>query len=412
MEKKPKEEKSRPFVSFKMDKTFYLVIGYWFCEISYRTIKYIEWEHFKLMKNDSETEYLLIILFNFADLFSLFVLLYLRLRRKLEKCQKEKEEKDNEISNISYISNIYGNPVNTITLISIIKLIGIVTLDLLARSVFYIYHSLFNKNYEVLSQQFAIDFISLFDIVIRFFLYGCLIKKKEKNIYKQQIFAIIAIIIIFVLLIELDITYVELNKEYNLKDCIIYVAILFPRSILFPLADTLIKIYMHKYYILPWQYMGSRSIIEFIFLAIITSVLYAKEYFHISYDIFTINFFIIASLYILANFIKAALLIHVIYYYSSIGVAFLIISEPLSGLIYNIINSFKEKENISMIITIIEIILVILIGIATMIYAEIIEINKCGFDKNRRNTIYERGLNDTFSIKDNDYFISTITDNE
>ena len=60
---------------------------------------------------------------------------------------------------------------------------------------------------------------------------------------------------------------------------------------------------------------------------------------------------------------------------------------------------FKEKQKMShstnIGVSIIEIILVFVIGIVTMIYDEIIVINKCGLDKNVRNSIDKRGIEDT-----------------
>ena len=83
-----------------------------------------------------------------------------------------------------------------------------------------------------------------------------------------------------------------------------------------------------------------------------------------------------------------------------------VISESLAGSIYEIINFFKEKENMShstnIFVSIIEIILVILIAIGTLIYEEIIVINKCGLGKNVRESIIERGFIDQEEASDSD----------
>ena len=54
-------------------------------------------------------------------------------------------------------------------------------------------------------------------------------------------------------------------------------------------------------------------------------------------NIFTNNFWIISSIYILATFIKASLLIHIVDKYSFTSVSFLLMSEPLADSIHEII---------------------------------------------------------------------------
>ena len=99
----------------------------------------------------------------------------------------------------------------------------------------------------------------------------------------------------------------------------------------------------------------------------------------------------------------------VIYNFSSQSVSFLIISESFAGSIKEIIDFFnKDKNKTSIAISIIEMILVILIGIATMIYEEIIVIRLCGLEKDVREEIINRASLDHGSAEnllgDNSYF--------
>ena len=137
---------------------------------------------------------------------------------------------------------------------------------------------------------------------------------------------------------------------------------------------------------------------------IVTPILYHTSYLHISLDVFSnTNFRIIAPLYIIACFFKAFLLTNVIYEYSSEAVAFLIISEPLSGSIFRIIEYFKNSESDirTMIFSIVEAVLIIFIGFATMVYEEIIIINKCELEKDVKKKIMERANTDTEDLTAN-----------
>ena len=94
--------------------------------------------------------------------------------------------------------------------------------------------------------------------------------------------------------------------------------------------------------------------------------------------------------------LKAILLLNVVYYYTPQSVSFLIISESFAGSFHEIINFIKseEKKDLSILISIFEIILVILIGIATLVYEEIIVINRCGLERNVEEAIIDRGHED------------------
>ena len=163
------------------------------------------------------------------------------------------------------------------------------------------------------------------------------------------------------------------------------------------------KKFMVEKNVLPLQYMKNRGAIELIYMFIITLILCLTSHFHMSLSDFNIHFALISSIYIIANFIKSILLINVIYEYSSEAVAFLIISEPLSGSIFRIIEYFKNSESDirTMIFSIVEAVLIIFIGFATMVYEEIIIINKCELEKDVKKKIMERANTDTEDLTAN-----------
>ena len=83
----------------------------------------------------------------------------------------------------------------------------------------------------------------------------------------------------------------------------------------------------------------------------------------------------------------------IIYYFSSQSVSFLVISESVSGSILHIINFIRdeEKDNIEIMLVIMEIIGIIIIAFATLLYDEIIIINKWGLNENVKKVIIDRG---------------------
>ena len=358
--------------NFNCKKSFGYVVGYWIFELVFRLCMYQKWDFFQLSENDADNEYLYIIFLNISDLLSFLIILY------HTKCQKKIQ---------------YQNKINEKR--KYLKFFGLFILDLLARLSFYIFHKIFDIDNEEVSPKFARDVLIFIDIEMRFLFYILII---NGDVYKHKIYSIIIILIIFILLILLDVINLNYIGKYNMSKCFYYILILLPRSFLFPFVDTIAKKYMTNEYILPSEYMLSRGIIEFIYITIITLILLFTSNLNYTSDIFSSKLFIVSFIYIISCFIKAYLLLNVIYYYSSQSVCFLIISESLAGSINEIINFFKDEKNMSkainIIISSIEIILVILIGIVTMIYEEIIIIRIYGLDKNIENSIIERAEND------------------
>ena len=362
-------------ISFKCKKSFYYVLGYWFFELSFRLFMYLKWDLFQITENDADNEYLYIIFLTIADLFSIFVLIF------------------QKIFKIVPTESRYGNVVNQKTWKYYLMLFGLSIIDLLARFAYFIFHKSFDIDNEEVSQKLAHDVLIFIDIDFRFIFYICII---NGNIYKHKICSIISIIIIFSLLIILDIVNLNFTGKYDIMNSFYFFLVLLMRAILFPLLDTLVKIVLEKYNTVPSQYMRWRGTFEFILLVIITPNLISTSNLHFSVDIFSKKLAIAAPIYIIFCFIKAILLLNVVYYYTPQSVSFLIISESFAGSFHEIINFIKseEKKDLSILISIFEIILVILIGIATLVYEEIIVINRCGLERNVEEAIIDRGHED------------------
>ena len=172
----------------------------------------------------------------------------------------------------------------------------------------------------------------------------------------------------------------------------IYIAILSIRAVLFPLEDIIIKKVFTIYYILPETLMFLRGLIVLIHIIIITPILYhhLKMTCSNEYDSSKIstNIKIIIS-YIVATFSKAYLVLKVIYYFSSQSVSFLIIAESITGSITQIIKDIGSRND-KFYFIIMEIIAILIVLFATLVYDEIIIIKKCEFDKNVATEIIKR----------------------
>ena len=388
----------------KFDKVIVMVIAYWVCEIAFRLCMYFEWDYFQLTEKDSDNEYLYIIFLSISDLFAIFPILFFCIIRKIEK-RRERINRlimnenlsmsmTNQNDNNDERPNVeVSNPTNRRTIKNLLYLAVIFIFDLLARSNYFAYHSLSDTDNEEVSQKFAHDFLLLVDIIMRFLFYKLSFHMKFK---KHHIVSICIISFIFISLIVFDILNLTVTKKYIISQCFIYMAALIPRSLLFPGIDTVCKKIMEKKYIYPLKYMLYRGIGETLYLLILTPILYYNSLFHITLDIFTRNFWIISSTYILTNCVKASLLINLVYYKSSTFVSFLIMSEPIAGSIYGLINNimYNKTNALSIIFAIIEIISLVLIVFATLIYEGIIKLPCCGLNKDLDDSIHDRAEED------------------
>ncbi len=401
-------------ISFEFKKSFILVIIYWLLELICRLFMYINWELFQFTDNDANDEYIYLIILVLSDYLSFIVLFIHWIIKKKEKYDEEKREREklikleNEEENKDEIgTNItqkfeYSNKYNKSSLKR--YLIPIVFGDLLSRSFIFISYKAVNLNDEEVTQKLVRDALNFFDIIFRMIF--CKIFN-EKNPYpeKHKKCSLILMIIVLFILGGVDIIHFIFVGHYQHPDFIYFFLILFLRSISYPFNDTIVYNYMKNNAISPFGYMRRRAFFESILLAIITPILVFCSIVHFSSDIFSYKFAIIAPLYFLTSFGKSILLLNIIYIYSSQSVSFLIISESLAGSIHEIINFIKREENMidikNIFLSISEIILTIFLFIITLIYGEIITINKLGLNKDQENKINKRSRND---IKKADYY--------
>jgi hypothetical protein len=204
-----------------------------------------------------------------------------------------------------------------------------------------------------------------------------------------------------VILLPADFLLINGKDEFIMTHTLFYVSILVLRSISLPLEDTIIKQLLSDSYILPEYLMFLRGIFEAIIIICITPILYYS--FGIKWAIYFEKKHIITIIvYTLSSFVKSYFLIKIIYHFSSQSVSFLVISESVTGSINEIIEFIKDenKEPLDILLLILEMIGILIIAFATLLYDEVIIIKKWKLDENVKSGIISRGEEDMIKLKE------------
>ena len=369
-------------------KTYLYFIGYWLGEIIRTIIEIIfmdkkEKEKEKKINFKKEEELMKLFLLNIADLLTGFLVLYTKKTMKVLDSSKNhrKESKANKLET----SLIYNDEPRFQHKIFLIPLISI--LDLIASSV-YFFAALFS-NITLNPRQF--DWMVSIDIIARIFFSIIILKIIVRKHHKL---GIILCIIGFILMSISDIISIN-NEDMNFLDILIFISIIFPKSILFPLVDVLYKIVLTNDFLLPHLLMFYRGLSQFPIIFIIILILhwnnkidfeFLNEFNNYNRIIYTISFTIISC-------IRNLCVLEVIYIFNSHYVSFLlaiIIFENTIRKFFEdkIIYNFSDIKGITFFT--VDITALLLISAGTLIFNEMIIINACGLkDKTKLNLINE-----------------------
>ena len=368
-------------LSFNWDKHFIYAIIYWILEICVRLAMYLKWEeYFKVSDSDVQNEYVYVILLTIADLLAGFLVLYIKLTFK----RPIKPRKS--ISGIEYI---YDNYKQNKRKYIINKMIIICCLNYLSRSLYWISYAITGANNNEVSHQLQKDVVNTIDIFMR-----CIFSIFILHIviHRHRIVSMGGIIVGFFILLPADFVLLSRDETKRLGMTVSYVAILALRGLSVPFEDTLIKKLYTENYVLPEKFMLLRGIAVSLLIIIVTPILYFS--FGLTWKIsFHTENYIILVIYTLASFVKSYFLLKIIFHFSSQSVSFLVISESITGSIFQIIDFIKDtdKEPIEFVLVIMELIGILIIAFATLLYDEVVIINKCGLNENVRKGIISRG---------------------
>ena len=387
-------------LTWNFDKHFIYVIIYWILEIIYRIFLSFKEYSFKITKKAVHDEYILIISSIIGDLFAGFLVLYSKCISKSQK--KEISTAQNDILIYTKLDKLKKN--------FYIKLIIIVIIDYISRSSSWISYAITDVEPNEVSHAFKNTIKITLDIIMRY-IYSVFILKIV--VYKHRIFSMILIGLGLVLLITNNTLLMKYGPvEYNIGNSVLFTVFASISGYTYPIEDTIAKQIFLEDYIYPASFQFYRGIAESILILIITPILYFSfgENLELNNDNININILLII-INTLASFFKAFITFKIIYHYSSQSVSFLRISQSFGGSITIFINLIKKglNDEWTIIFIIIEIFSVIMILFASLIYDEIIIINKCELNKNVKLGIINRGEFDTLYI--NGYRDSQLDEN-
>ena len=376
------------FLTINCNISFIYVLIYWLLEIFVRLIMYYKWEYFKISDDAAETEYMFLIYPSISKLFSGILIIYIN-------CVVSKKS---GYKNKNKVKLIYKNPIGKKTKYYYLKLLLISFLEILSYSFYFIFFLFMKGENENISSKTAKDVFTLLDIIIRYILSIIILKIK---IFKHHIWSIFAIIIGFFLIVPFDICDVYFEEEINNVVASIYIGVISLKSVFYPLENTYVKKFFNEFYVLPEYLLFSIGVVEVIIFLIITPILYALNVLKFNFN-FGAEIVTMTIIYIFTKAVREYILIKFIYLFSSQFVAFLIISLPISGSIMDIINFIrtKDKSQIPVYAYIsfpFELISLGFIIFGTLMYDEIIIVNKFGLNFNVKKGIIERALIDTKS---------------
>ena len=384
------------------------VLIYWILEIFIRLAIYYNWEYFTLSKkSQAENEYMFIIFPVFSKLLSGFLILYIKC--STNKKSKRKKELKTQL--------IYRKQTLKKTKYYYSKILFITSLEVFSFSLPFIFFLIIETEREKVSNKTLWDINTFLDILVRYILSVNMLKIKA---YKHHLWAIYGILIGFILVVPFDICNVYFQKNINTIYNFIYIGILSIRSITYPLEGTYIKKFFNSYYILPENLLFSIAIVEAIILLLITPILYFTKVLKFEFT-FNVEVIIMIIVYILTTAVREYIFIKIIYLFSAQSVSFLIISQPIAYTIMDIIDFFltenKSEIHIHYYISFpFQLIAIFIIIISTLVYDEIIIINKWGLNINVKKGIIERAQSDvrTSIVEDLDNMseINDISDTE
>ena len=415
-------------LTLNFNENFIYILIYWILDLIYHLLNSLNEKFFEMTKDKVQNEYMLVILLNLSDLLSVFLVLYIRhsfkrpkekikfenlLEKENGKIEKENTIKDNFLRNESKSTALIYEQTITPTLQKNFfkKIILIAILDYISRSTSWISYAITKPDPNRICFNLQSNIASTIDTIIR---YAFSIYILKFVVYKHRLFAIILITIGFVIVIINDfflLTYVYFEK--NLKTTLSYAAIVAIKSFTLPLEDTMIKQIFLQNHIYPVNMQFDKGIFEFILILIITPILFFSFKLHLEFSSEMVLQVTLAMIfYTLAAFVKAYILLKIIYCYSSQSVSFLLIIQSFAGIMLRLTKIFETNYGTlysKCLILIVEFIGISMILIAALIYDEIIIINKFRLNENVSSKITYRG---ELEMRRLGSFDSQISDNQ
>ena len=378
------------FLSLNCDKQFLYVIVYWVLEITFILIKRFEPDYFVVFEDSAKNEYILAFLATLSDLYSVILIKYSKSSRIIE----DKENNNvNEITGKNTLIYVGLKPILKKNFIK--KAILLSFNSFISRSFNWLSYAIYSlTNYEVkkIATYCGNDFVVTIDIIMRY-IFSLFILKTV--IYKHNFFSIIMIGTGAIILLISDFLVVQYSPISKLMGpTMIYCSIIVLRGISIPLEHMLVKQIFENNHIFPAAMQCIRGSMELIIMIIITPILYFS--FCLNTDLNPRNdtsVIVVTIFNMLKSFITSYIRLKIIYRFSIQSVSFLYISICLGGSIvkiYDYIIADKRPVDYTFYV-LFELIGTLIVLFATLVYDEVIIVNKWGLNENVKLGIIKRG---------------------
>ena len=366
------------FITICYFKAYYYLITFWILDLSISIVKDIYLlEEIDDLEHLKGIEFVYIACLNISDLLAGFLVLYTKIRSKtkrqaIEEEKKKENEKENQ-SNKKKISYelIYNDTSMRNYKYGYIFLVSL--LEFIARSTNLLFILILNAG-PIRPGQ--VNWLISLDIMGRIFFSRLILRKK---VYTHHIFSFILIIIG---LFSMSICAFNSIAENGLDrwPYFIFVAV---RNLIFPLEDVICKILLTDDFLLPHYLMFLRGFFNFFMVLIMGLSLIIPGKINFSYfsafEDGMLMQVLMKVVFTFFSFLKSFCLLKVIDIFSPQHVAFL--KSALS--LYQLIECrYKAKDNLFL--TIFDGVFLIVIIFATLMFNEMMIINKWGFNKNTK----------------------------
>lgn len=381
---------SLPIISPHCSIYYGLILFYWILEILVIIVKneYHE-KYFSLSNVNLQEEFINLACIVIADLLAGFCVLFTICSMKKEVKIKKKKSFDSGEIKLIHTDTEAEKKQKSLPLLISASLMHLFSISVYFL-IFLMFHFIKKITPEILENH-EMDWLIGFDFLFRFFFSK---KYLKIEIYRHHRISLIIFSIGFVIMAVFDGISIITTKS---RVVIVAIIFIFLRIFFFTWSDVLNKLLMTNDFFSFHGLMFWRGLIEFVILILLTivgSILYFTsviKFDFIEKDLSKRIFMKIG--FILVTSIKSFLILKVIDKLTAQYVSFMVVAECFGGTLNNIFNyllsnqsDLSKKDLLHYIFDIISIIFILL---ATLIYNEVITINRCGLNEGTKNALLQ-----------------------
>ena len=358
-----------PFISFRCyNKSYLYILGFWIFEAISILIKNKYSENPANLQKNREASFINLICNVIADLFAGFLVLFTICSMNTGKNNKTfKRKKSKREAKLIHMDTIKVKNRRSFSLLILISFLQFLSLS--AHFLFFLFVKVNENEKSVFLEEYQMDWLIALDIILRHIFSRSILKAK---LYKHHIWSLYICIPAFIFMAIIDIFSIIFEKK-NIK-IIYHILLTTSRAILFPLEDVINKKLLTVHFKSPQSLMFFRGLIQTIILFIVSTIFFLTGILNISLIGNNIANILIRSVFI---FFKYFCLIKVIDKFTPQHVSFIIIVKSFLGVIKQskVFNKYEAS------LSIFDLIFLLIILFGTLLYNEMIIINKWDLNK-------------------------------